>query len=265
MAPPDASVRELAERHWNGEGDLVHAHHPVTPVNERAAEEIAPGVLTMISVASVNTIDTGDGLVMLDTGGVFDADRVYEQVRALAAGRTAALGRVLAPPRRPRLRHPAVRGRGGRAGLAGARRVRPRGAARPLRPLRAHPRLEPRDQHAPVRHPRGPSSRGRTQYRYPDVTYSDHLTFTRGDVTFELRHARGETDDATWTLVPELQVLHPGDLFIWAVPNAGNPQKVQRYVSDWATALREMAACEPEIMLAGHGLPIVGADRIRRR
>ena len=22
-------IRELAERHWNGEGDLVHAHHPV--------------------------------------------------------------------------------------------------------------------------------------------------------------------------------------------------------------------------------------------
>ena len=25
-------IRELAERHWNGEGDLVHAHHPVMPV-----------------------------------------------------------------------------------------------------------------------------------------------------------------------------------------------------------------------------------------
>jgi len=46
------------------------------------------------------------------------------------------------------------------------------------------------------------------------------------------------------------------------VPNAGNPQKVQRYVSDWAIALREMAALGPEIMLAGHGLPIVGRDRI---
>ena len=26
---PATSIRELAERHWNGEGDLVHAHHPV--------------------------------------------------------------------------------------------------------------------------------------------------------------------------------------------------------------------------------------------
>jgi alkyl sulfatase BDS1-like metallo-beta-lactamase superfamily hydrolase len=101
-----------------------------------------------------------------------------------------------------------------------------------------------------------------TEYRDPDVTYAKQLTFTRGSMTFELSHARGETDDATWTYVPERKVLHPGDLFIWAVPNAGNPQKVQRYLSDWATALREMAARRPEIMLSGHGLPIFGADRI---
>ena len=57
-------------------------------------------------------------------------------------------------------------------------------------------------------------------------------------------------------------MLHPGDLFIWAVPNAGNPQKVQRFASDWATALRQMAGCGAELMLCGHGMPIFGADRI---
>ena len=56
------------------------------------------------------------------------------------------------------------------------------------------------------------------EYRDPDVTYRDHLTFRQGGLTFELHHARGETDDATWTFVPELGVLHPGDLFIWASP-----------------------------------------------
>jgi alkyl sulfatase BDS1-like metallo-beta-lactamase superfamily hydrolase len=99
-------------------------------------------------------------------------------------------------------------------------------------------------------------------YRYPDVTYKDRITFRHGELTFELHHARGETDDATWTWVPERRVLHPGDLFIYAVPNAGNPQKVQRYVGDWAAALRQMAALEPELMLSGHGLPVFGAERI---
>ena len=68
-----SKIRELAERHWNGEGDLVHAHHPVMPVEGRVAEEILDGVLYVKSVASISAIDTGDGLVMLDTGGPFDA------------------------------------------------------------------------------------------------------------------------------------------------------------------------------------------------
>jgi alkyl sulfatase BDS1-like metallo-beta-lactamase superfamily hydrolase len=35
-------------------------------------------------------------------------------------------------------------------------------------------------------------------------------------------------------------------------------------VSDWAVALRQMAAKQPETLLAGHGLPIFGADRVQR-
>jgi len=45
-------------------------------------------------------------------------------------------------------------------------------------------------------------------------------------------------------------------------PNAGNPQKVQRYPLEWARALRQMAALEPELILPAHGLPIAGRARI---
>jgi len=68
---------------------------------------------------------------------------------------------------------------------------------------------------------------------------------------------------ATWTWVPERKLLAPGDLFVWSVPNAGNPQKVQRWVGDWAVGLRQMAALDAELMVPGHGFPIFGADRIR--
>jgi len=53
-------------------------------------------------------------------------------------------------------------------------------------------------------------------------------------------------------------------LFIWASPNAGNPQKVQRYPREWADALRRMLVLEAEFLLPGHGLPVVGADRVRQ-
>ena len=73
-----------------------------------------------------------------------------------------------------------------------------------------------------------------TEYRYPDRTYRDHLELDIGGMRAELHHAKGETDDHTWTWLPEQRVLCCGDLFIWASPNAGNPQKVQRYPVEWA-------------------------------
>ena len=96
----------------------------------------------------------------------------------------------------------------------------------------------------------------------PDVTYRDTLTLEIGGFTFDLRHARGETDDHTWTFVREGSILLPGDLVLWAFPNAGNPQKVQRYAADWAEALRAMVKCEPQLMIGQHGLPVAGSDRI---
>ena len=50
---------------------------------------------------------------------------------------------------------------------------------------------------------------------------------------------------------------------IWAFPNAGNPQKVQRYPAEWAAAMRAMAAKEAELFLPAHGLPIAGKERIK--
>jgi glyoxylase-like metal-dependent hydrolase (beta-lactamase superfamily II) len=101
-------------------------------------------------------------------------------------------------------------------------------------------------------------------YRYPDRTYRDELAVPVGGRDFLLRHEKGETDDHTVTWLASQRVLCCGDLFIWASPNAGNPQKVQRYPAEWAAALRRMVALEPEYLLPGHGVPIIGADRIRQ-
>jgi alkyl sulfatase BDS1-like metallo-beta-lactamase superfamily hydrolase len=99
----------------------------------------------------------------------------------------------------------------------------------------------------------------------PDTLYDDHLTLMVGGVRFELHHAKGETDDHTWVFCPERGVLCPGDLFIWAVPNAGNPQKVQRYPWAWAAALREMAVCQARSLCPGHGGPIVNSPELVSR
>lgn len=98
----------------------------------------------------------------------------------------------------------------------------------------------------------------------PDTTYSDRMDMNVGGLDIQLHHAKGETDDHTWAWIPSRKAICAGDFFIWNFPNAGNPQKVQRYPREWAKALRDMAAMEAELFLPAHGLPIAGAARIKR-
>jgi alkyl sulfatase BDS1-like metallo-beta-lactamase superfamily hydrolase len=97
----------------------------------------------------------------------------------------------------------------------------------------------------------------------PDLTFGDRMQLDVGGLRMELRHARGETDDHLFAWLPERRILCAGDFFIWNYPNAGNPQKVQRYPVEWAAALREMAGLGAELFIPAHGLPIAGAERIR--
>jgi alkyl sulfatase BDS1-like metallo-beta-lactamase superfamily hydrolase len=105
---------------------------------------------------------------------------------------------------------------------------------------------------------------GPTEWIAPETTFSQKLALRVGETAFELRHTKGETDDHLWAWVPEHRALCVGDLMMWSFPNAGNPQKVQRYPLEWAEALRAMAGEEAELLLPAHGLPIGGAARVQQ-
>ena len=98
----------------------------------------------------------------------------------------------------------------------------------------------------------------------PDVVYRDTLDLDVGGLDIQLIHGKGETDDHTWAWIPKYRAICAGDFFIWNFPNAGNPQKVQRFPREWAAALRTMAEREAELFLPAHGLPIRGTHRIRK-
>ena len=97
----------------------------------------------------------------------------------------------------------------------------------------------------------------------PDLTYQETLDLDIGGIAVLLKHAKGETDDHTWSWIPKHKAICAGDFFIWCFPNAGNPQKVQRYPVEWAAAMRAMANQGAELFLPAHGLPIGGRERIR--
>jgi alkyl sulfatase BDS1-like metallo-beta-lactamase superfamily hydrolase len=254
-------LRELAERAWRGELDTAHEHHPVHTSYEGACE-LAPDLLVLKGIAGIYVLDTGDGLVMLDAGSLLDTARVHAAVRAWRPDAPLAaavfshhhVDHVFAV-RRFDEEHEA---RGWPPPVVYAHELLPAHFDRYLRTLGWNTAINRRQFAIDV-----PKFRWPDRYRYPDVVYRDRLRFQRGALSFHLHHGRGETDDHTWTWVPERGILATGDLFIWAVPNAGNPQKVERYVADWADALDAMAELGAETLLPGHGLPILGAERIR--
>ena len=99
-----------------------------------------------------------------------------------------------------------------------------------------------------------------TEYVYPDTYFDHQLNVVAGEHKFECHHARGETDDHCWVYIPQRKLLCTGDLIIWAAPNAGNPQKAQRYAREWAEALRAMAKLGAEVLRAGARLSGIRRD-----
>ena len=95
-----------------------------------------------------------------------------------------------------------------------------------------------------------------------DQSYRTDLDLTVGGLDVALHHARGETDDHTWAWIPSHRAVAVGDFVAWVFPNAGNPQKVQRYPLEWAAALRHMLTFEPELLLPAHGLAVSGRERV---
>jgi hypothetical protein len=108
-----ASIKDDSERLWQGQGDLVFADHPVAATH-REGEEIAEACCAS-SRCEREPLDTGDGLVMLDTGGEFDINTCT--VRSEAGVPTRPSLRSTPPPRGPCVRHEALRG-SDREGLA---------------------------------------------------------------------------------------------------------------------------------------------------
>jgi alkyl sulfatase BDS1-like metallo-beta-lactamase superfamily hydrolase len=257
MADAGLDILELADKLYTGEAP-IRSHHPFSSSGTMA--EVQPGVAFVDAFANSSVVDTDDGLVAIDTSGVFHAEHVHATVRSWS----------------PRRLDTAIFTHGHIDHVFGVdlyeEEARTNGWAPPR--VVAHAALAARFDRYRItagyngvinqRQFRAPSLQWPTDYRYPDETYTDRLALEVGGELFELFHDRGETDDATWVWSPERRILFAGDMFIWASPNCGNPQKVQRYARDWAAAFRKMVALEPDILLPGHGLPIIGRDRVQR-
>jgi alkyl sulfatase BDS1-like metallo-beta-lactamase superfamily hydrolase len=245
------------------------ADEPVNRITQELSE-VADGIAVVESFSHVVAIASGEGLVLFDTSGVHTAPRVVESLRRWSGDPV----------------HTIVYTHGHVDHVGGCGALLEDAAARG----RARPRIVGHEN-VPARFARYEATNGynlainRRQFggvrigelgiggavrflppstALPDATFRDRMELAAGGVRIELRHSRGETDDHLFAWLPERRLLCSGDFFLWFFPNAGNPQKVQRYPAEWAAALREMAGLGAELLLPAHGLPIEGRARIRR-
>jgi alkyl sulfatase BDS1-like metallo-beta-lactamase superfamily hydrolase len=248
-------ILELSERAWGGDLSQTNLHMSRTFVG---FEEFDDGLGFLSAFSNAAVIESSDGLVFLDTSGPFHAAKFHELVRAWSSApvHTAVYthGHVdhvfgLGPfeqeaserglPKPHVIAHEACSRRFDRyrltAGYNGVINQRQFNLPRPAFP---------------------------TEFRYPDESLQGDRVLEVGGEVIELHHDRGETDDHLWMWMPRLKTLYTGDLFIWASPNCGNPQKAQRYPREWAQALRKMSKLGAERLFPGHGPPILGAGRI---
>ncbi len=241
---------------------------PINRINHQLSE-IGDGVAMVEAFSHCVLFETDDGLVAFDTSNHLGGARVVEEIRRWRQDRfntivythghidhVGGCGAFIADAEdrghpRPRVAgHDNVAKRFDRYDLTdGYNRIineRQFGQFR-----RAGYGLDGGDRFLPPSSPK------------PDTTYADTMGLSAGGLEIDLRHAKGETDDHTWSWIPRHKAICAGDFFIWNFPNAGNPQKVQRYPVEWARAMRDMAAQGAELFLPAHGLPIGGAARIR--
>lgn len=107
----------------------------------------------------------------------------------------------------------------------------------------------------------------------PTILFDEKYEFELGGLRFELFSTPGETPDHLTVWIPEYKIAFIGDNYA----GAGIPEPMSfpniytlrgtkpRWALDWIKSIDTVLALKPEIVLNGHGDPIIGNAEITRR
>jgi alkyl sulfatase BDS1-like metallo-beta-lactamase superfamily hydrolase len=107
----------------------------------------------------------------------------------------------------------------------------------------------------------------------PTILFDEKYAFTFGGVKFELFSTPGETPDHLTVWIPEYKAAFIGDNY----DGAGIPEPISipniytlrgtrpRPALDWITSIDTVLALKPDLVLMGHGEPMVGNAEITKR
>jgi len=107
----------------------------------------------------------------------------------------------------------------------------------------------------------------------PNILFDESYKFTLGGVEFDLFSTPGETPDHLTVWIPKYKAVFIGDNYFGITtpePNSfPNLYAIRgtkpRWALDWIKSLDTVLVLKPEIVLNGHGDPIVGNAEITRR
>lgn len=107
----------------------------------------------------------------------------------------------------------------------------------------------------------------------PTILFDENYKFELGGVEFDLLSTPGETPDHLTVWIPAYKTAFIGDNYYGistpepnSFPNLYAIRGTKpRWCLDWITSLDTILALKPEIVLSGHGEPIVGNGEITRR
>ncbi len=95
------------------------------------------------------------------------------------------------------------------------------------------------------------------------LLYDDQYSYESGGMHFHFFHTGGETPDQSLLWVPELRAVFIGDNYYTSFPNLYTLRGTKpRWALDYIRALDKAISLEPEILLPGHGEPLLGKTQI---
>jgi alkyl sulfatase BDS1-like metallo-beta-lactamase superfamily hydrolase len=250
-------VLNLAEKLWNGETN-TYLNHPFAEPYE--IEEIAEGLWFNRAFSNSIIRKTSEGLIIIDPAAQFDEAIRHKKVRSVTKDRVHTViythGHVDHCFGLPQYYRECKRNQWKKPHIISHENV----------PKRFDRYEETHGYNAYINQRQFLGGQGQPYFPkgfiYPTIIFSDTYTLEIGGITVELYHDKGETDDAIWAYLPQDDAICTGDLFIWGVPNGGNPQKAPRYIKEWSNALIRMREKHASILLPGHGVPIIGKERV---
>src|SRR6202167_2729239 len=106
----------------------------------------------------------------------------------------------------------------------------------------------------------------------PNIFFDQEYKFTLGGVEFQLFSTPGETPDHLTVWIPAYKAAFIGDNYSGiGIPEPNSFPNLYairgtkpRWALDWASSLDKVLALKPDIVLNGHGQPIVGNQEITR-